>query len=92
MCMLSVSNVIYHTFSHGAAFYKLYGKNINVMLEFLIMSPDPYLYFFFFFFFFFYGGKFQAFSQYFNITWHHCRVGQYGVLHARMTTLQVFIL
>ena len=36
MCMLSVSNVIYHKFSHGAAFYKLSGKNLNVMLELLI--------------------------------------------------------
>ena len=33
MCMLSVSNVIYHKFSHGASFYTLSGKNINVMLE-----------------------------------------------------------
>ena len=31
--MLSVSNVIYHNFSHGAAFYTLNGKNVNVMLE-----------------------------------------------------------
>ena len=29
----SVSNVIYHKFSHGAAFYTLNGKNVNVMLE-----------------------------------------------------------
>ena len=34
MCTLSVSNVIYHKFSHGAAFYTLNGKNVNVMLEF----------------------------------------------------------
>ena len=34
MCTLSVSNVIYHKFSHGAAFYTLNGKNINVMLEY----------------------------------------------------------
>ena len=33
MCTLSVSNVIYHKFSHGAAFYTLIGKNVNVMLE-----------------------------------------------------------
>ena len=33
MCMSSVSNVIYHEFSHGAAFYMLNGKNVNVMLE-----------------------------------------------------------
>ena len=38
MCTLSVSNVIYHKFSHGAAFYTLSGKNVNVMLE-LGMSP-----------------------------------------------------
>ena len=36
MCTLSVSNVIYHKFSHGAAFYSLNGKNVNVMLEFRI--------------------------------------------------------
>ena len=36
MCTSSVSNVIYHKFSHGAAFYTLNGKNINVMLEFVI--------------------------------------------------------
>ena len=29
----SVSNVIYHKFSHGAAFCTLNGKNVNVMLE-----------------------------------------------------------
>ena len=33
MCTSSVSNVIYHKFSHGAAFYSLNGKNVNVMLE-----------------------------------------------------------
>ena len=36
MCTLSVSNVIYHKFSHGAAFYTLNGKNVNVMLEYEI--------------------------------------------------------
>ena len=36
MCTPSVSNVIYHKFSHGAAFYTLNGKNSNVMLEFFI--------------------------------------------------------
>ena len=36
MCTSSVSNVIYHKFSHGAAFYTLSGKNANVMLEFLL--------------------------------------------------------
>ena len=34
MFTLSVSNVIYHKFSHGAAFYMLSGKNVNVMLEY----------------------------------------------------------
>ena len=33
MCMWSVSSLIYHKFSHGAAFYMLDGKNVNVMLE-----------------------------------------------------------
>ena len=37
MCTLSVSNVIYHKFSHGAAFYTLNGKNVNVMLEFSLI-------------------------------------------------------
>ena len=37
MCTLSVSNVIYHKFSHGAAFYTLNGKNVNVMLEYGII-------------------------------------------------------
>ena len=36
MCTLSVSNVIYHKLSHGAAFYTLNGKNVNVMLEFVL--------------------------------------------------------
>ena len=34
MCKLNISNVIYHKFSHGAAFYTLNGKNVNVMLDF----------------------------------------------------------
>ena len=38
MCTSSVSNVIYHKFSHGAAFYMLNGKNVNVMLEYCIPS------------------------------------------------------
>ena len=38
MCMLSVSNMIYHKFSHGAAFYMLNGKNVNVMLEYGLTS------------------------------------------------------
>ena len=36
MCTLSVSYVIYHKFSRGAAFYTLNGKNENVMLEYNI--------------------------------------------------------
>ena len=35
MCTLSVSNMIYHKFSHGATFYMLNGRNVNVMLEFM---------------------------------------------------------
>ena len=41
MCTLSVSNVIYHKFSHGAAFYTLNGKNVNVMLEFANRFRSP---------------------------------------------------
>ena len=41
MCTSSVSNVIYHTFSHGAAFYTLNGKNVNVMLEFSFLCNTP---------------------------------------------------
>ena len=33
MCTPSVSNVIYHKISHGAAFYTLNGKNVNVMFS-----------------------------------------------------------
>ena len=33
MCTSSVSNVIYHKFSHGAAFYTLNGINVNVMFR-----------------------------------------------------------
>ena len=40
ICTLSVSNVIYHKFSHGAAFYTLNGENVNVMLEFDIMRVN----------------------------------------------------
>ena len=29
MCTLSVSNMIYHKFSHGAAFYTLNGKTLT---------------------------------------------------------------
>ena len=36
MCLSNISNVIYHKFSHGAVFYMLNGKNVNVMLESLI--------------------------------------------------------
>ena len=32
MCTSSVSSVIYHKFSHGAAFYTLNGKTVYVML------------------------------------------------------------
>ena len=40
MCTLSISNVIYHKFSHGAAFCTLNGKNVNVMLELLLFLLD----------------------------------------------------
>ena len=40
MCTLSVSDVIYHKFSHGAAFCTLNGKNVNVMLELHIKNND----------------------------------------------------
>ena len=33
MCTSSEGKVIYHKFSHGAAFYTFNGKNVNVMLE-----------------------------------------------------------
>ena len=36
MCTSSVSNVIYLKFSHGAAFYTLNGKNVHVMLEWVV--------------------------------------------------------
>ena len=36
MCVSSVSNVIYHKFSHGPAFYTLSGKNFNIILESMI--------------------------------------------------------
>ena len=39
MCTSSVRNVIYHKFSHGAAFYTLNGKNVNIILEFMIFTP-----------------------------------------------------
>ena len=42
MCTLSVSNVIYHKFSHGATFYTLNGKNVNVMLELRNNFPYPW--------------------------------------------------
>ena len=42
MCTLSVSNVIYHKFSHGAAFYTLNVKNVNVMLELRNNFSLPY--------------------------------------------------
>ena len=34
MCTLSVNDVNYHKFSHGAASYMLNEKNVNVMLEY----------------------------------------------------------
>ena len=37
MCTSSISNVIYHKFLHGAAFYMLNGKNVNIMLEYPII-------------------------------------------------------
>ena len=40
MCTSSVSNVIYHKFSHGAAFYTLIGKNVTVMLELIIYIQE----------------------------------------------------
>ena len=45
MCTLSVSNVIYHKFSHGAAFYTLNGKSVNVMLELYITSCREFMLF-----------------------------------------------
>ena len=44
MCMSSVGNVIYHKFSHGAAFYMLNGKNVNVMLEFTFTNAKLVIY------------------------------------------------
>ena len=46
MCTSSVSNVIYHKFSHGAAFYKLNGKNANVMLELFIFISFAFFFLF----------------------------------------------
>ena len=45
MCTSSVSNVIYHKFSHGAAVYTFNGKNVHVMLEYSITSKTTNLYF-----------------------------------------------
>ena len=42
MCTSSVSNMSYHKFSHGAAFYTLNGKNVNVMLELKIFLITSY--------------------------------------------------
>ena len=39
-CTLRVSKVIYHKFSHGAAFYTLNGEYVNVMLEFNLTAED----------------------------------------------------
>ena len=38
MCTSSISNVIYHKFSQSAAFYTLNGKNVNVMLDCLLVQ------------------------------------------------------
>ena len=40
MCTSSFSNMIYHKFSHSAAFYTLNGKNVNVMLEFFLFLVE----------------------------------------------------
>ena len=40
MCTSSVNDVIYHKFSHGAAFYTFNGENVNVMLELRVMDSD----------------------------------------------------
>ena len=40
MCTFSVSDVIYHKFSHGAASYTLSEENVNVMLEFKDNFPN----------------------------------------------------
>ena len=45
MCTPRVSNVIYHKFSHSAAFYTLNGKNVNVMLELMIIRDINFSYF-----------------------------------------------
>ena len=42
MCMSSISNVIYHKFSLGGAFYMLNGKNVNVMLESVVIQDFSY--------------------------------------------------
>ena len=42
MCASNVSNVIYHKFSHGAAFYTLNGKNVNVMVEYFNHINGPF--------------------------------------------------
>ena len=47
MCTSSVSNVIYHKFSHGAAFYTTNGKNINVMLVYTFNAAHCAFFFFF---------------------------------------------
>ena len=43
MCTSSVSNVIYHKFSHGAAFYMLNRKNVNAMLECMLHKLNEVL-------------------------------------------------
>ena len=43
MCASNVSNVIYHKFSHGAAFY---AKNVNVILEYNLQCKTSKLLYF----------------------------------------------
>ena len=38
MCTWSISNMVYHKFSHGATSYMFNGKNINVILEFILST------------------------------------------------------
>ena len=40
MCTLSVNDVNYHKFSHGAASDTLNGKNVNIMLELPLLACD----------------------------------------------------
>ena len=40
MCTSSVSDVIHHKFSDGAAFYTVNGENVNVMLRFKLATTS----------------------------------------------------